>query len=126
MLATLARPALPVMVKDLFPATGFPTALAPMQDVTGLEFMNLVAKYGPPDLFFTEYFRVHDHARIEPKILSSITENISNRPVFAQLIGEDLVHIARFARELQQFPIAGIDLNLGCPAPRVYRKNVGD
>lgn len=109
----------------LFPSTGFPCALAPMQDVTGLPFMNLVSGYGSPDLFFTEYFRVHSHARINPEILSSITENNSGKPVFAQLIGEDLAHLGRFAKELQRFPIAGIDLNLGCPAPRVYRKNVG-
>ena len=112
-------------VASLFPATGFPSALAPMQDVTGLPFMNLVSAYGSPDLFFTEYFRVHSHARVNPEILSSITENNSGKPVFAQLIGEDLEHIVRFAQELQRFPIAGIDLNLGCPAPRVYRKNVG-
>ena len=96
-----------------------------MQDVTGRSFMNLLSGYGPPDLYFTEYFRVHSHARIDSSILSSITENISGRPVFAQLIGEDLEHMARFATDLQTFPIAGIDLNLGCPAPRVYRKNVG-
>lgn len=110
---------------SLFPEIGFPTALAPMQDITGLKFMDLVNGYGSPDLFFTEYFRVHSHARLDPDILSSITENSSGKPVFAQLIGEDLDHVARFANELQFYPIAGIDLNLGCPAPRVYRKNVG-
>ena len=112
-------------VRSFFPATGFPTALAPMQDVTGLPFMSLISDHGSPDLFFTEYFRVHENARVDPVILSSITENKSGKPVFAQLIGEDLVHVARFAKELQQYPVAGIDLNLGCPAPRVYRKNVG-
>ena len=112
-------------VRALFPDVGFPTALAPMQDVTGLPFMSLIAEYGAPDLFFTEYFRVHENARIDPEILSSITENYSGKPVFAQLIGEDLEHVIRFAKELQQYPVAGIDLNLGCPAPRVYRKNVG-
>ena len=112
-------------VRALFPKVGFPTALAPMQDVTGLPFMSLIAEYGAPDLFFTEYFRVHENARIDPEILSSITENNSGKPVFAQLIGEDLEHVVRFAKALQQYPVAGIDLNLGCPAPRVYRKNVG-
>jgi len=123
--SSLALGLFPGRVKGLFPASGFPTALAPMQDVTGRSFMNLLSAYGSPDLYFTEYFRVHSHARIDPSILSSITENISGRPVFAQLIGEDLEHMARFAKELQNFPIAGVDLNLGCPAPRVYRKNVG-
>ena len=122
---TLAPGTLPNSVRSYFPEFGFPSALAPMQDVTGLPFMTLVSDYGPPDLFFTEYFRVHSHAKIDPAILSSITENRSGRPVFAQLIGEDLEHISRFAKELQCYPIAGIDLNLGCPAPRVYRKNVG-
>ncbi len=125
MLTTLVPGSLPGTVRSLFPDVGFPTALAPMQDVTGLPFMTLVSSYGSPDLFFTEYFRVHSHASINEEILSSITQNSSGRPVFAQLIGEDLEHLARFARELQKFPIAGIDLNLGCPAPRVYRKNVG-
>ncbi len=125
MLATLTPGVSPDSLGRLFPEVGFPTALAPMQDVTGLPFMNLIAGFGPPDLFFTEYFRVHASARIDPGILSSITENKSGKPVFAQLIGEDLEHVARFARELQEYCIAGIDLNLGCPAPRVYRKNVG-
>ena len=37
----------------------WPTALAPMQDVTGLPFMTVVARRGAPDFFFTEFFRVH-------------------------------------------------------------------
>ena len=96
-----------------------------MQDVTTLEFMRVVDRCGPPDLFFTEFFRVHPHSRLEPHILASITENPSDRPIFAQLIGEDLEHMERATRELLNFPIAGIDLNMGCPAPKVYKKNVG-
>lgn len=101
------------------------TALAPMQDVTTLPFMRIVNGYGPPDYFFTEYFRVHEHSTLEAHILESITENPSGRPVFAQMIGEDIVHLRRTISLLQQHPVAGIDLNLGCPAPKVYKKNVG-
>ena len=106
-------------------AGDWPTALAPMQDVTGLPFMKVVARRGSPDFFFTEFIRVHAHSRVDPGILSSITENPGGRPVFAQLIGENLEDLRRVAREVNAQPIAGIDLNLGCPAPRVYRKNVG-
>lgn len=102
-----------------------PSALAPMQDVTTLPFMSIVGNYGAPDLFFTEYFRVHEHSRLEPHILASITENDTGRPVFAQMIGEDIAHLRRTTRELLRHPVAGIDLNMGCPAPKVYRKNVG-
>jgi tRNA-dihydrouridine synthase B len=101
------------------------TALAPMQDVTDLAFMRVVAHYGAPDYFFTEFFRVHAQSRPEKHILRSIDENETGRPVFAQLIGEDLHHLARTVDELLAHNVAGIDLNLGCPAPKVYKKNVG-
>jgi tRNA-dihydrouridine synthase B len=107
-------------------ASGQPlTALAPMQDVTDLAFMRVIATYGAPDYFFTEFFRVHAQSRLERHILRSIDENDTGRPVFAQLIGEDIPHMVRTAQELARHRIAGIDVNLGCPAPKVYKKNVG-
>ena len=101
------------------------TALAPMQDVTDLAFMQMLSAYGCPDYYVTEYFRVYANSNIDKKILRSITLNTTGRPVFAQLIGESIPDILRIAKQLTKYPIAGIDLNLGCPAPRVYRKNVG-
>jgi len=101
------------------------TALAPMQAVTNLAFMEVVHGCGSPDYFFTEYFRVTGTSRLEAPILRSITGNRTGRPVFAQMIGEDIEHLQRTATELQTHKVAGIDLNLGCPAPKVYRKNVG-
>jgi tRNA-dihydrouridine synthase len=107
-------------------APGTPlTALAPMQDVTDLAFMGVIAHYGAPDYFFTEFFRVHAQSRLEKHILRAIDENTTGRPVFAQMIGEDLQHLARSAIELLAHPVAGVDLNMGCPAPKVYKKNVG-
>jgi tRNA-dihydrouridine synthase B len=101
------------------------TALAPMQDVTDLAFMRVVAHYGAPDYFFTEFFRVHAQSHLEKHILRSIDENTTGRPLFAQLIGEDIPHLVRTTTALLAHRVAGIDLNLGCPAPKVYKKNVG-
>lgn len=101
------------------------TALAPMQDVTTLPFMRVMAGYGAPDYFFTEYFRVHENSTLDRPILESITDNDTGRPVYAQLIGEDIPHMLRTVDALAAYPVAGIDLNMGCPAPKVYRKNVG-
>jgi tRNA-dihydrouridine synthase B len=100
-------------------------ALAPMQDVTDLAFWRLMARYGGADVYWTEYFRVHSESRLERWILQSITENPTGRPVVAQMIGNDVPALVRTARELQQHPVAAIDLNLGCPAPVVYRKCAG-
>ncbi|MCC6234912.1 MAG: tRNA-dihydrouridine synthase family protein [Verrucomicrobiales bacterium] len=96
-----------------------------MQDVTDLPFLRLIAARGNADLYFTEYFRVHASAQLERYVLRSITENPTGRPIIAQLIGNDPPSLARAARELQRYPIAGVDLNLGCPAPIVYRKCAG-
>ncbi len=101
------------------------TALAPMQDVTDLAFMGLIARYGAPDYYVTEFLRVHAQSRPEAHIVRSIDENATGRPVFAQLIGEEIPHLERTVALLLKHPVAGIDLNLGCPAPKVYKKNVG-
>ena len=100
-------------------------ALAPMQDVTDLPFWKLMTRYGGADVYFTEYFRVHATSNLEKHILRSIVENPTGRPVVAQLIGNDVPSLVRTARELQEYPIVAIDLNLGCPAPVVYRKCAG-
>jgi tRNA-dihydrouridine synthase B len=100
-------------------------ALAPMQDVTDLPFWKLMAAYGGPDLYYTEYFRVHATSNLEKYILRSITENPTGRPAIAQMIGNDIPALVRTARELQHHPIVAVDLNLGCPAPVVYRKCAG-
>lgn len=101
------------------------TALAPMQDVTDGRFMRLIADCGAPDFYFTEYFRVHTHSTLEPHIVRAIEDIAPIRPVFAQIMGESLPDIGRTLRGLLKLPIAGIDLNLGCPVPKVYKKNVG-
>ncbi len=100
-------------------------ALAPMQDVTDLPFWRLLATRGGPDIYWTEYFRVHSTWRPEKWILRSLDENDTGKPAVAQLIGNDIPALIRAAKELQEHPVAGIDLNLGCPAPVVYRKCAG-
>lgn len=96
-----------------------------MQDVTTLDFMRLIARYGGPDVYWTEYFRVHGDSRPEKWILESITQNSTGRPVVAQMIGNDIPALVRNAGLLQQYPVAAVELNLGCPAPIVYRKCAG-
>ena len=96
-----------------------------MQGVTTLQFMRVMHHYGGPEVYWTEYFRVHGDSRPEKWILDSITENPTGKPVVAQLIGNDIPALVRNAKLLQKFPVAAIDLNLGCPAPIVYRKCAG-
>lgn len=112
-------------MREMLPGNRPALVLAPMQDVTDLPFMRVIARRGAPDWFVTEYFRVHPDSVPHPYILRSIVENQTGKPVFAQMIGRDLPSLVRTARLLEELPVAGIDLNLGCPAPIVCRKNAG-
>lgn len=96
-----------------------------MQDVTDAAFWKLMHHYGGADVYWTEYFRVHAVSRPEKWILESIEQNSTGKPVIAQMIGNDIPSLVRTAKELQQLPVAAIDLNLGCPAPIVYKKCAG-
>jgi tRNA-dihydrouridine synthase len=100
-------------------------ALAPMQEVTNGAFWTLVHGFGGADVYWTEYFRVLPDSKPDRRILDAIRTNSTGRPVVAQLIGNDIPSLVRTARLLQDEPIAAIDLNLGCPAPIVYRKCAG-
>ncbi len=112
-------------MRDLLPSNRPLLILAPMQDITDLPFWRVMSRYGGPDVYYTEYFRVHRDSTPEKHILRSIDENPDGKPVVAQMIGQDLEALRRTALQLQKRKIAGIDLNLGCPAPIVCRKEAG-
>ena len=103
------------------------SVLAPMQEVTDLPFWRTMAQCGGgADLFVTEYFRVHIHSTLEKDILASILDNPTGRPVIAQMIGRDIQEMRRTARQLLEHEeVAGVDINLGCPAPVVCSKQAG-
>ncbi|MDP1571330.1 MAG: tRNA-dihydrouridine synthase family protein [Vicinamibacterales bacterium] len=100
-------------------------ALAPMQDVTDGAFCTLIHQYGGADVYWTEYFRVQEDSVPEKRIIEHLRQNTTGRPVIAQMIGNDIPALVRTAKVLQRLPVAAIDLNLGCPAPVVYRKRAG-
>jgi len=112
-------------MRELLPENRPILALAPMQDVTDLPFMKVMHEFGGPDYYVTEYFRVYPNSRLEKHIVPSITENPTGKPVFAQMIGQDPDALVATATQLQELPIAGVDINLGCPAPVVCRKDAG-
>jgi len=114
-----------VTIRELIPANRPLLILAPMQDVTDLPFWRVMQRFSGADLYYTEYFRVHRDSTPDRHILKGIDENPTGRPVIAQMIGEHIPALIRTAGLLQRHKIAGIDFNLGCPAPVVCRKHAG-
>ena len=87
-------------MRDLLPENRPLLILAPMQDITDLPFWRVMAHYGGPDVYYTEYFRVHRDSRPEKYILRSIEENPTGKPVIAQMIGQDIAALRRTALDL--------------------------
>jgi len=101
-------------------------SIAPMQDVSVLPLWRCLEKRGGPDLYITEYFLVHRDSTPEKKILRNIHGMSGRKPVVAQMIGDDPEHLVRTARLIEeQSDCVGIDVNLGCPAPKVCGKQAG-
>ena len=102
-------------------------ALAPMKDVTDLAFIKTLNDLNSlPDYFITEYFRtVAHHKKMDPYIMRSIDENPTGRPIYGQLVGQEPEHLVRDALNLMNHACAGVDLNMGCPAPIVCRRGAG-
>jgi len=120
-----AVPTLPTTFARLLEGAAPILALAPMQDVTDARFWALIQQRGGADVYWTEYFRVHAVSRLEKWIVADIETNPTGRPIVAQMIGNDIPSLLRTARELEKLPVAAIDLNLGCPAPIVFKKCAG-
>ena len=101
--------------------------LAPMQDVTDLAFMRVLTRIGSlPDVLMTPYFRsTPTTCAIAEANLRCIEENETGLPIWAQLAGSEAAPLMRDAERLLQLPIAGINLNAGCPAPLVNRHGAG-
>ena len=98
-----------------------------MQDVTDLAFIRTLHRLGSlPDFFVTPYFRsTPTTCAMGEENLRCIHENETGVPIFAQLAGSDPAALARDAERLLSLPIAGINLNAGCPSPLVNRHHAG-
>src|ERR1700677_501468 len=112
-------------MRDLLPENRPLLILAPMQDITDLPFWRVLSRYGGPDVYYTEYFRVHRDSKPEKYILRSIDENPDGKPVIAQMIGQDVAARVFTALDAQKRKIAWLAINRGCPAPIVCKKEAG-
>ncbi len=98
-----------------------------MQDVTDLAFMRTLARIGSlPDVFITAYFRsTRTTCAMVENNLRCIEENETGVPILAQLAGSEAAALCRDVEAMLRLPVAGINLNAGCPSPLVNRHGAG-
>jgi len=106
-------------IKNL--AVGKPLVLAPMADFTHAAFRELVAGFGGCGLFYTEMLnaRVVATQPLEKDPYCRMAEN--DRPLVAQLVGNDPERMGRAAARLADLGVDAVDINMGCSRRKIMR-----
>ncbi len=101
-------------------------ALAPMADVTDAAFRRISAKYGKPDVMWTEFVSVDGLCSVgREKLLPDFWFSESERPIVAQIFGAEPEHFYKAAQLIQELGFDGIDINMGCPDRGINKQGAG-
>ncbi len=97
--------------------------LAPMDDVTDTVLRQVIARYGKPAVFFTEFTNVEGmFSKGERHVIQRLRYTEAERPLVAQIWGTRPENFFKAAKKLIDMGFDGIDLNMGCPASGVMQK----
>lgn len=101
--------------------------LAPMEDVTDIVFRHVIASAARPDVFFTEFTNTesfnHPEGRQSTQARLLFTDD--EQPMVAHIWGDVPEYFANMSIELAKMGFSGIDINMGCPAPNVFKHGRG-
>ncbi len=100
--------------------------LAPMANVTDAAFRRIIAKYGKPDVMYTEF--VSANGLLSPGrevLLKDLLFSEVERPIIAQLFTADPEKMYGAAKLIQELGFDGIDINMGCPDKNVMKQGAG-
>ncbi len=102
---------------------------APMAAITHEAFRRSIARFGGCDEYYTEM--IHAASFINGGPYEAYYANCGPEPdkIVWQLTGSDTDKLVRCAELLLEHPdspsVIGIDMNMGCPAPEIYRQGAG-
>ena len=103
--------------------------LAPMADVTDAAFRRIIAKYGKPDVTWTEFVSADGLCRAQglgkQKLLLDLLYSESERPIVAQLFTSNPEYMYTAARLCADMGFDGIDINMGCPDKGIEKQGAG-
>jgi nifR3 family TIM-barrel protein len=103
--------------------------LAPMANVTDAAFRQIIAKYGKPDVTWTEFVSadglVLAHEEGKKKLLRDLEYSENERPIVAQLFTSNPDNMRKAAALVQELGFDGLDINMGCPDRSVEKQGAG-
>ena len=102
-----------------------PTALAPMAGMTDTAFRRLVKREGGCGLVVTEMVSSEGLVRGIDRTLEYAEYTEAERPVSIQIFGGDPVVMADAAQIVEGMGADVVDVNMGCPVPKIAKHNAG-
>jgi nifR3 family TIM-barrel protein len=101
--------------------------LAPMADVTDPAFRRIIAKYGKPGVFYTEFVSADGlvHPKGREKLLPLLQFSKKERPIVAQIFTAKPDKAREAAKIIADLGFDGLDINMGCPHDAVVKQNAG-
>ncbi len=115
-------------LKQQHEETGKPFfVLAPMADVTDAAFRRIIAKYGKPDVTWTEFVSADGlcHPKGREKLLKDLNYSEIERPIVAQLFSSKPENMREAAKLCAELGFDGIDINMGCPDKTIEKQGCG-
>lgn len=100
-------------------------ALSPMDGVTDQTYRYVQKKYGKPDLIVTEFTSAEGLSRNAIKLLDDFLYDDTQRPVVAQIFGNEPASFRITALMACYLGFDGIDINMGCPVKNVSQHGSG-
>lgn len=101
-----------------------PVFLAPMEDVTDMDFRVLCKQFGA-DMVYTEFVSSDALIRHVNKTKEKLTICDAERPVAIQIYGREVEAMVEAARICEEAKPDIIDINFGCPVKKVAGKGAG-
>ena len=98
--------------------------LAPMAGVTDLPFRILCKEMGC-GLVYSEMVSAKGILYDNKNTTELLEIDSKERPVAVQLFGSDPEILGAMAKKIEQYPIDIIDVNMGCPAPKIVKNGEG-
>lgn len=98
--------------------------LAPMAGVTDLPFRLLCKEMGC-GLVYSEMVSAKGILYDNKNTTELLEIDPKERPVAVQLFGSDPEILGAMAKKIEQYPIDIIDVNMGCPAPKIVKNGEG-
>lgn len=97
-----------------------------MANVTDVAFRSMFAKYGKPDVMWTEFVSADGLCSPGKKILLRDLEfSKKEKPIVAQLFTSHPEKMFEAAKLAQKLGFDGIDINMGCPDRSVEKQGAG-